>query len=418
LKFIGNISVKQYLNKTIIGNLLSLSVIQVLNLLTPFITYGYLVQVLGVKIYGLVVFQQAIAAYFALIVGFGFNISAVRDVSIYRNDITKLSEIVSSVLTIKFLLFILSILVLFIALWFIPEIKRNSHLLILSVLGVCLTDLLNPVWYFQGIEKMRYITYVNIVSKICLVGLVFTLIKSSDDFLLVPIINLITSIISGVITFYVIFFKNRVIYTLQSPLVLRTYFKDSAPFFFSNLSTGVYVMLNKVLVGVFLRIEDVSFYDLAEKLSNLLKVPQQLLSQTLFPQNSLKKNIKEILGFLRVSIIMNIILFFLLAVFNTQIVMIIGGVDMLEGRDILIVLGLTIPIVGLSNVLGIHLLVAFGFSKEFSKVIIFSAFIYLFLVTLVYVFFSVTLVNLGIVLVATEVLIVGFLLKIILKKKL
>lgn len=402
---------------TILGNLLSLSVIQILNLLTPFITYGYLVQILGVKIYGLVIFHQAIAAYFALIVGFGFNISAVRDVSNYRNDKTKLSEIVSSVFTIKFLLFVSSILVLFIVLWCFHQIKLNSHLFILSVLGVCLADLLNPVWYFQGIEKMRYITYVNIVSKICLVGLVFILVKSSDDFLLVPIINLITSVISGLISFYVIFIKNRVIYMLPSPLVLKTCFTDSAPFFLSNLSTGIYVMLNKVLVGVFLRIEDVSFYDLAEKLSNLLKVPQQLLSQTLFPQNSLRKNINDIFGFLRISLIINITLFIFLAAFNTQIVTFVGGVDMLKGREILIVLGLTIPIVGLSNVLGIHLLVAFGFSKDYSRVIIFSAFFYLLLVALIYVLFSVTLVNLGIILLATEVLIVCCLLKIILKKK-
>jgi len=76
-------------------------------MLIPLLTYPYLIRVLGKETYGLVVFVQAIVAYMVILVGFGFNISATREISIHRENKEKLNEIVSSVLIVKSLFFFL-----------------------------------------------------------------------------------------------------------------------------------------------------------------------------------------------------------------------------------------------------------------------------------------------------------------------
>ena len=64
-------------------------------MLIPLLSYPYLIRVLGKETYGIIIFAQAIVGYFVILIGFGFNISATKEISINRDDKKKVSEIVS-----------------------------------------------------------------------------------------------------------------------------------------------------------------------------------------------------------------------------------------------------------------------------------------------------------------------------------
>ena len=95
-------------NKTILANFSYISVLQVFILLTPLITYPYLTRVLGTDLYGLVITAQILSSYATIVVKFGFDSVSARHVSIWRNDNSKLSEIVSSILSLRLILWIIS----------------------------------------------------------------------------------------------------------------------------------------------------------------------------------------------------------------------------------------------------------------------------------------------------------------------
>ncbi len=123
IKYINKLREKAGRHKVLIQNFSYLSALQVFNMLLPLITYPYLIRVLGKETYGFVVFAQAIVGYLLILVGFGFNISATKEVSIHRDNKEKLSEIVSSVLIIKSAFLILSFIILAVLLWFVPQAK-------------------------------------------------------------------------------------------------------------------------------------------------------------------------------------------------------------------------------------------------------------------------------------------------------
>lgn len=389
-------------NKTLIQNFSYLSILQIFNLILPLITYPYLIRVLGKETYGLVVFAQAIVAYLVILVGFGFNISATREISIHRDNKDKLGEIVSSVLIIKSLLFLLSVALLGILLFFIPQ-SRSYEMLFLLSLWACLYDVIFPIWYFQGIEQMKYITYISLTSRLIFLSLIFVFIHKSSDYLFVPIIYGIGAVIAGGASLFLIFQKHRIRFKWQSYSTLKYYFKDSIPIFVSNVSVSLYVSTNKVITGTFLGMTEVAYYDLAEKLTSVLRIPQSILSQSLFPKISKEKNLNFIKRIFSISLLGNSLLFVLMLLLSHYIILLLGGSQMLPAIYVVNILAFTVPIVAMSNIFGIQLLIPFGYNKLFSRIILASGLFYLLLMLILWLTIGFSIISISVVTVITEV---------------
>lgn len=388
-------------NNSIVKNFSYLSIIQIFNLLLPLITYPYLIRVLGGTTYGLVVFAQAIVGYLVILVSFGFNFTATKEVSINRGNMDKLGEIVSSVLIIKTALLIISILLLSILLFLIPQAKGFEVLFLVS-LWVCLYDVLFPTWYFQGLEKMKYITYITLVSRLIFVALIFLFIRSKKDYLLFPIFSGIGAIIAGIISLIIIFKIHKVKFEFQPIGVLKCYFKQALPLFVSNVSISLYVSTNKVIVGSFLGMKEVAYYDLAEKITSILKMPQFILSQSLFPKISKDLNVEFVKKIFKITLIANTLIYVFLLMSSKYIVLILGGNEMISALLVVNTIALTVPITAISNIFGIQLLIPFGKSKEFSRVIVSSGIIYLLQIVFLYLTIGFNTINISIVTVNTE----------------
>lgn len=128
--------------KIIISNLSYLSLLELLGLFFPLITYPYLIKVLGKDTYGAVVMAQSIAAYLVIMVNFGFNVSAAKDVSKKRNNHIALSHVVSSIFLLKSFIFLL-VAIIYISIILFTDIVHYKFLYLFS-LGLCIQEIYFP----------------------------------------------------------------------------------------------------------------------------------------------------------------------------------------------------------------------------------------------------------------------------------
>ncbi|HOU03054.1 MAG: oligosaccharide flippase family protein [Bacteroidales bacterium] len=290
IKRIQNVLVE---NKVVLVNFSFLGILQLTNLIIFIILIPYLYRILGKENYGLVVFAQTVALYFSIIVNYGFNVTATRDISVNRDNQIKRSEIISYVLAIKILFFVISSILLSLLIFTLKMFKDHPALFYFSMLA-CLSEALFPVWYFQGIERMKYITVINIIVRIASASFLFIFIKEQSDYFLVPLFLGSGTLLGALAGLYIVFVTHRNNFILAPVSFLIGKARENFPVFISNISSQIYVNANKIIIGALAGVREVAQYDIAERLVSLAKVPFYVLGQALFPEISRKKNIRYI----------------------------------------------------------------------------------------------------------------------------
>src|SRR5512134_3862244 len=98
----------RYLGHPIVRNALSLYGVQAAEMLLPLIAVPYLARVLRPEGWGLVVFAQSFAGWLSLLLEYGFNLSATREIARHRDRPAELTRIISGVTGAVVLLALLS----------------------------------------------------------------------------------------------------------------------------------------------------------------------------------------------------------------------------------------------------------------------------------------------------------------------
>lgn len=148
----------------------------------PLLEIPILAKNLGPTQYGNVVFFYSSAFLCSLIVEYGFNLSASRQVAIAQGNKLSISRIFADVLLAKIFLFIFSIFIG--AIFFIIFDRYISTLNYKMIFWAAIFFLacgFNPFWYFQGRERMAGV----IVFDLCLRGIglamQFLFVKNEHD---------------------------------------------------------------------------------------------------------------------------------------------------------------------------------------------------------------------------------------------
>jgi len=273
-------------NKKLLENFTSLSLLQIANYVLPFIIFLYVIRVLGPEKFGLISFAAAFISYFQIFTDYGFNYSATREIAIYRDDKKKLSHFFSSIMIIKLFLGLLSLLVLGLVLLVFSTFRINSILYLLTF-GMVIGNILFPVWFFQGIEKMKYITVLNVISKLISTIAIFIFVKDVSNYLYVPLLNSLGFIVAGVIGFLLVIKYFDVELIRPSTEMLIHELREGWHVFISTVSVSLYTNTRIFAVGLFTNNTITGYYTIAEKLMEVVQTfPLASLTQSLYPRLS------------------------------------------------------------------------------------------------------------------------------------
>ncbi|UOY91317.1 flippase [Ectobacillus sp. JY-23] len=359
--------------KKLVTNFVSLASVQGLNFILPLITIPYLLHVLGPDRVGLINFAQAFIQYFILFTDYGFIFVATRDISLAREDNKKLSVIFSTVMLVRTLLMLISFIVLIVLLYTVPKFKADSMIYILTF-GMVLGNVLFPIWFFQGIEKMKTISILNAISKVIFTLGIFVFVTDESKFMYVPIFNSLGYIAIGIIAIYVITSHHGIHFVKPSKEDIMYQLKSGWHIFVSNIMTSLYTTSNVFILGFFASNTIVGYYSSAEKVVKAVLSIITPLVQTVYPHLSraLQESREAAIAllhkvFLLVTVLMATLSLFV-GIFAAQIVEIVFKYE--EITPILQILAAFPLILGWANVFAILTMINFDYKKELSRIYI------------------------------------------------
>ncbi|MDC7995005.1 oligosaccharide flippase family protein [Altibacter sp. HG106] len=281
--------------RTIIENYTALLFIQGANFLLPLISLPYLVRTLGPEKYGLVMIAQAVGVFLTVIVDFGFNISATREVSLLREDKKKLSQFFWNVFLVKGALLVVAFGIVALLVSAVPRFQADPWVYLLSFIMV-IGHAIFPTWFFQGIEKMRVITIINVLAKGIFTASIFLVVLNPQDYLWVPICYGGGFVLAGVIG---LLYSLKYIHWVRPKVrASKALVVESSSLFVSNFSTSLYASSNTFILGMIGGEAIAGVYASMEKLILAIKNVYVPLYQAIFPWLA-KKKLAEVRAFVR-----------------------------------------------------------------------------------------------------------------------
>lgn len=268
-------------------NFFSLSILNGLNVLLPLLTLPYILHVVGKANYGAYSYVYAIVQYVILFSTYGFNFSATKQISQCRDDKIAVSCIYNAVIACKALIATVITVVLLLFSHWIFKSEVGVWMFVYG-LGMIVGDIFTPVWLFQGLEKMKYMTIVNASSKILFTILIFIIVRVREDYSILILLNSCGYLLAG--AFSLILVRRQ--FNLRLHRVgwndIRMQLKEGGAVFGSTFGMNLYRNANVIILKQFVTDDVVGLYSAAEK---VVKGFQSLISpaaQALFPHLSLR----------------------------------------------------------------------------------------------------------------------------------
>lgn len=359
-------------------DVLALTVVQASNYILPLISFPYLSRVLGAENFGKVVFAQAFVAYFTLLVDYGFSWSATRKVAAHRENPFVLGKIFVNTLGAQWILLIIGGIICIIIVASIEKLRVDAAFYAcayLSVIGAAIF----PVWFLQGMEKLRLLAVLQFLGRLFSLVLLFSLVKKSSDIVDVLIINALPSMLAGVVSLFFIF-RNKFLYlTFPSLLGIKNELVDAFPIFTSRISISFYTLIIPLTLGWIAGPIALAYFNVADKLRSAAQSLISPISQAVFPRinHLISKRDDSVAGLIKNSgaaiLLVSGSASITILIFAEYIIEFIAGYDFLGAVPVLRCMALIPFMVGVSNLMGVQIMIPMNYKKEFNIILFVAA---------------------------------------------
>jgi len=354
-------------------NFLFLGLVQFTNFILPLLLIPFIIGKIGVSKFGIISLAQIVILFLIVIADYGFNLTATKDVSLNRDSRFELSKIVCKVILIK-----LSILtVFFLSLTAFSFFQPTNNFIKALFYGFAwvLGQSLIPLWFFQGIEKMKFITILNLLAKIIYALLLFLFLGTEDDYFLIHLFNGLSLSLVGVLSLIFVFSHYHLSFIAPTFSEVKSELRNGFPIFLANISITSYNNSNPLILSFFVTPLYIGYYSIAEKVIFALRQLIGIFSQSLYPY--LCRLSEGSFSILRSTIIKFFIpLYFglliatgLIFVFSTQIVSLLGVANATESSSILRAMSF-IPIIVALNIPPYLVLIIYNFNRSMMVIVV------------------------------------------------
>ena len=356
-------------------NIAALYLLQGVNYLIPMAVLPFMVRVLGMNIYGLVAFSQAFAQYFVIFTDYGFNLSATRSIARYRDDLQEIRNIFWQVLLLKSALMSIGFLLLWCVAFAIPRVRHDMAYFLMAFIAVA-GNVLFPQWYFQGIERMRYISVFTGIAKAVSAALLFLFVHGPGDGLRAVGILSSGTLIAGIMGTYTALRTIGLEFECPSWRALGARLGEGWHLFVATAAISLYTNTNVFLVGLLVGNVQAGYFSAAEKLIRAMTGAIGPITQAIYPRISalaarsrdaaLALASKSLFWMAGTSLLVSLAML----AFAQPIATLLFGTVASGSAPVIRWIALLPFLIAISNVLGVQTMLTFGLDRQFSRILI------------------------------------------------
>ena len=331
----------QRLHETkVLENYSFMTALNIFSTLIGIIIYPYVIRMTGKDAYGTYVYAFTIATFFQVLLDFGMDSPCAKAIVQAKDDLSERSRIVSSVLALKAAIVLVCGTAFILCLRFIPFMNHNRLLCLMTFVQLVATSLF-PTWYFQGLKKMKFVTYINLGLRLATIPFIIWLVRSPQDIGLYAF-TVMVSIVLGTLIAYVCLHTDGIRLQRIGFKRLQVLARDAFPFFATSLTGTLKSLSVKTIIKQCFGVGEVAVYDLAEKLITIPRFFTQNINGALFPEvvdNATPSRVQRILKYER---IIGASFAAVIALLSYPAVLLLGGHELLGAVPVTILLSTTI----------------------------------------------------------------------------
>ena len=267
----------------LLPNILTLGGLRIANFVVALATLPYLTRALGVTSWGEIVFAQTIVNYLVWVSNWGFYQNAVRKIAAGRNDIVLVRRVFMCTWVAQWGLTLVVSLLLLVAMYTVP-VLASSRPLYWAGFGAIVANLLTPNWFLNGMEHIREVALIQILTKLLAIPAIFWLVHSPGDSFTYVAINSVCAIGVGAIA--LCWIRRRFQLRWFMPPVREVVFelREGVVLFASSIWANLYGNLTPTALGLIAGPTALGYYNLADRVRGAAITLLHPITHALFPR--------------------------------------------------------------------------------------------------------------------------------------
>lgn len=351
-------------------NIAALGTLQIVNYVLVLVTLPFATRALGVESWGRVAFAQVVINYFVWVTNWSFHLGATRQVAICRADSQKLIQIFSCTWLAQWLLALTCSALLLLLALALPVFAQDAPLYFIG-LGLILSNVLFPAWFFNGLELMKEAALLQILVKVPLVPAVIVLIESPNDGALYLGLTVASNAVAGFIALGWLRRNGYLKVGYSGATEIFRAIKDGAGLFATTGWTSFYNSAVPIILGLVSGPAAVGLFSLADRARGAVQAAMAPVTQALYPQVSRLSSSDPEQAFKLLYRIGGVVGLFaamasvLLWIFASPIVIFLGGEAFGGAVNVLKTLAAVPFMTAMSALVGIQILLPFHRRRAF-----------------------------------------------------
>lgn len=333
-------------------NFFNLSLTQLFNIFFTLIITPILFQRLGDEQFGIINLYFTVVMLLVVFVNYGYNLNGPKRIAV-DSDKTSFQKLINEVISVRIILGII-IFSLSLIISFFLKLNQSSQLILSFSLMIILSESINPIFYFQGKDNLKGVTFSNFLFKISYLTLILFFVKNSNQAYLVNFFYGISSLFINIFFWIYIFRIEKLDWLWINSINFFKRINENIHFTLSSLAGYLSISSSLIIIYFFVDNKELGQFSIAQKIGLLIRMLPVFITQSVLQIASRKNNdnLEEFNNYIsrvnKIGLVASFLLALILCFFSKWIIYVLAGKFIVYSQLILCILAF-VPFLSMLN---------------------------------------------------------------------